>query len=188
MNTTNVDTTLDTSNMGDTGNHVLVHKEGSEGSITIDRNTGYIVTPLDERPEWASELAIAQVAERHLFYVDRLGPLYTEDRQNPELLAFEDLGWIAAREYPVDAPYVDPETGISSDQELITISADHEFRQQQLATVMGIEAETDEHGNETGSIVGAQVEVEMAADNLRTPEELAELEAERKDGMKAVNE
>lgn len=179
---TNVDTTLDTSTMGDTGNHVLVHKQDAEGAITIDRNTGEIVTPLDERPEWAAELTIAQVAQRHLFYVNALGPNYTEDRQSPEILAAEDLDWLGAREYPVDAPYVDPETGLSSDHELFTIDADHEFRQQQVATALGIEAELDEHGNETGAIKDALASVEIARDEQRSADEVAELEAEQMRG------
>lgn len=177
-----IDTTLDTSTMGDTGNHVLVHKQNEEGAITIDRSTGQIVTPHDERPDWAQDYQIAQVAERHLFYVDRLGALYTEDRQRPDILAAEDLGWVCAREYPVDAPYVNPETGEKSDHELYTVDADHEFRQAQLAAVFGVEAELDEHGNETGSIANAQAEAAIAADNLRTPEELAELEKEQMAG------
>ena len=168
--------------MGDTGHHALVHKADAEGAITIDRFTGQIVTPLDERPEWAEELAVAQVAERHIFYTDRLGSLYTQDRQNPEIYAFEDLAWLGAREYPVDAPYVNPETGETSDHEVLHFEADHEFRQQQLATVLGVEAEVDQHGNETGSIVGAMAEAVISDDNLRTPEELEAIEKEQMAG------
>lgn len=185
MNTTNTDIT---STIGTTDRTALVHKQDAEGAITIDPMTGRILTPLDERPEWAAELTIAQMAERDTFYIDKLGPLYTEDRQHPEVYAFEDLGWLGMREYPVDAPYVNPETGETSDHELLIYDADHEFRQQQLGTALGIEAELDEHGNETGGIKDALASVEIGRDDSRTEAEVAAIEQEQQAGMKAVNE
>lgn len=179
----NADTTVTNELLGTSGKTALVHKQDAEGSITIDAHTGQILTPHDERPDWASDLTIAQIAMRDQFYINALGDLYTNDRQVPEVLAFEDIDWLGAREYPVDAPYINPETNAVEDSELFTIDADHDFRQQQVATVLGIEAELDEHGNETGRIVGALAEVEMASDNMRSPEEIAELEKEQATGF-----
>jgi hypothetical protein len=163
--------------MGGSGLTALVHKQDAEGSITIDPITGHIITSADERPEWAEELTVAQIGERHVFYTAALGDLYTEERQMPEVFAFEDLGWLGARELPEGT------TLDGMDHDLLHFDADHEFRQQQVATVHGLEAELDEHGDETGSIAGlSAIEVELREDNLRSPEEIAELEKEQATG------
>ena len=174
--------------MHTSGQTVLVHKANHEGAIQIDPVTGYVLTPQDDRPEWASELTIAQTTERHLFYTDRLRGLYTAERSHPEVMAFEDLAWFGVREYPADAPYINTETNEAEYSELYTVSADEEFRTNQLMEAMTLTSELDAEGNETGSIYGAEVEVAIAEDNLRSAEELAELEADQKQGMQAVGQ
>lgn len=169
--------TIAADTMHTSGQAVLVHKDGQEGAITIDPVTGYVLTPLDERPDWASELTIAQTTERHMFYMDRLGELYTAERQAPYLLAAEDLQWFGVREYPADAPYKNEETGEEELSELYVVEPDHEFRQNILSTALGITAELDAQGNETGSIAGLSAsEVAISEDVERSAEEIAELE------------
>jgi hypothetical protein len=175
------DTTIATS-----GQRALVHKTNYEGAIEIDPVTGYILTPHDERPDWASELTLAQTTERDLFYTDRLGEGYTSGPLfRPEVYAFEDLAWFGAREYPVDAPYINAETNEEEPVEMLHIEADHEFRQGVLMEAMDVRAELDAHGNETGNIEGA-VSVAIAADNERSPEEIEELERQQATGFSAV--
>lgn len=171
--------------IGLSGKTALVHKHGSEGSLTIDPATGYIITPHDERPDWAEDLTIAQMAERHAFYTNRLADHYTADHQQPEVYAFEDLSWLGARELPET---ITNEDGTTTDQELFTVDADEQFRMEQIATVLGVEAEVDEHGNETGEIAGALASIEMAADDSRSAEEVAELEKQQATGFRAVNQ
>jgi hypothetical protein len=169
-----------------TGRSVLVHKQDAEGSLSIDPTTGFILTPLDERPEWASNLQIANTAERHMFYMERLGSLYTDDMKSPDVMAFEDILWTGTVEYPEDAPYINAETGVKESFEVITVEADHEFRQQVLAEKLDIRSELDKDGNETGNIHGALAEVAIAADNQRTQEELDALEQNKEAGFQSV--
>lgn len=184
--------------MENVGKTALVHKQDAEGSLTIDTATGFILTPMDERPDWAENLNIANTAERHMFYMERLAhkdaegnvtaTLYTDEMKTPDVIAFEDLMWTGVREYPADAPYINTETGAPESHEVITVEPDFEFRQQVLSQVLDITSELDAHGNETGSIRGAEVEVAISQDNLRTAEELEALEQDKQAGFKAVNE
>lgn len=143
---------------------VLVHKEGEPGSLQIDYMTGGIVTPVDDRPDWAEGLTNALPREREAFYKTRLG----EDHVGtPEALAFEDLSWI----------------GVDGEGELLEISADVEFRQSVLLAAFGYNEETEAF--EKGGKVLA--EVEIAADNLRTTEEAGVIDETLSTGFGAVN-
>jgi hypothetical protein len=104
------------------GKPILVHKKDAEGGLAIGSLSGRILTPIMERPDWAEGLAVALLAERHEFYLSRLGPVFAEQRDADEVVAFEDLGWIAA-----DA------TG-----EQTELEADSEFRMDVIAEAAGV--------------------------------------------------
>jgi len=153
-----------TGGLGFTGHLTPVHKSGQPGAIDIDSYTGQVATPADQRPEWADGLALANLAERHKFYTDRLGPQYADEHKAPELLAYEDLEWLG----------VDMETGSE-----VTYPADTEHRMEVMATVLGIERDAD-----TADIAGATTAVEMASDNRRTEAEMADFRQEQEAGFK----
>lgn len=133
---------------------VLVHRKDEEGALIIDAHTGKITQPADEVPAWANGLAVALLAERHGFYTQRLGTGYTDAMKTPDLLAYEDLGWLATGE----------------DGEAVEIEADDEHRREVLAEVLGIDRSADAFDTKS---LG---EVEIAMDRNRTPEEMAAFE------------
>lgn len=150
--------------MGLTGKVALVHKKDHEGMLQIDAFTGAVLPEQHDRPEWADGLALAQLAERHTFYVNRLGPQYADEHKSPELYAFEDLGWLG----------VNMET-----QDEITIPADDEFRMDVVAQVLGID-------RETGDVKAALTETEIARDDTRTDAEMRDLLESQKEGFAAT--
>jgi len=173
----------------------LVHKKDHEGTLQIDTHTGYILTPMDERPEWAEGLTLAQIAERHKFYGDRLKDHYTAEMAAPEVFAYEDLSWLGAREYPVDAPYINPETGMEEPFEAFIIDADEEHRQEVLANVLGFTATEEtltepagwDFADKTTQERITTVDIDMP--NVeRTAEELEAFERSQKEDIKAINE
>lgn len=159
--------------LGFTGKLTPVHKKDAEGAIEIDTYTGQVATPADQRPTWADGLAMANLAERHKFYIDRIGnEAYTQDHAVPELLAYEDLEWLA----------VAMEDGLAEDgserragDEMI-LAADAEFRQDVLAAILGID-------RDEGDIEGAQVSVEIAADTKRTEGQMADFRQAQEEGF-----
>lgn len=100
------------------GKPVMVHKKGEEGALIIGSLSGRIIQPLMERPDWAEGLTVALLAERHEFYVSRLG---TAPGESP-MLHFEDLGWI----------------GVDAEGEALELTADSEFRMDVLAETLGV--------------------------------------------------
>lgn len=155
-----------------TGKKALVHKKDAEGALEIDAFTGFVIAGQHDRPEWADGLVTAQLVERHNYYLNRLGPKYAEEHKNPEVYAFEDLGWLGE--------YTDP--SIESDERAFSLDADDEFRMEVVAQVLGID-------RETGDIKGALAETEIASDQTRTDGEMADLAASTQgEGLKAVNE
>lgn len=127
------------------GEPVVVHKTGDEGSIQIDSMTGQVLTEADQRPDWADGLFTAMTAERHGFYNQRLGPLYTDDMKSPETFLFEDLSWI----------------GLDPEGDEVEIEADNEHRMSVLANKLDIDLEagdTDTKLNETMT----EIEVQQA--------------------------
>lgn len=140
-----------------TGRNIcLVHKEGEEGIIHIDLDTGIITTPLDERPDWADGLASAIPHERSRWYEQRLGPQYAAEHKSPEAMVFQDLSWI----------------GVDDEGDEVELSADLDYRQEVLAKVLGLDLD---EGEFRSHIV---TELEMSADRRRTPAEAAEIAAE----------
>ncbi len=178
MNTTPALNEHQDTDFGTTGKTALVHKKDAEGSLTIDAFTGQVLVGQHDRPEWAEGLTVAQLAERHQFYTTRLGSLYTEEHKQPEVYAFEDLGWIGAN--ALEEPFVNPETGQEEDFELFVVDASEEHRMEVLATVLGISGDID---REEGTIDNVLASVDIAADNMRSPKELVALEESQKQGF-----
>jgi hypothetical protein len=139
---------------------VPVHKEGAEGAIEVDRDTGIILTKTDQRPDWAEGLAVALLAERHTFYTRRLGTAFTEDMKHPKSLAFQDLGWI----------------GMDQEQNECELSADGEYRMDVVAKVLGINREDFETEAPFGQTV-AEAEIDLEARHI-SKAEAGEIEAE----------
>jgi hypothetical protein len=100
------------------GKPVLVHKKGCEGALVIGSLSGRIIQPIMERPDWAEGLSVALLAERHEFYMSRLGIAPGES----PMLEFEDLGWV----------------GVNAEGEAIELTADSEFRMDVLAETLGV--------------------------------------------------
>lgn len=141
--------------LGFSGQVIGVHMQDAEGILLIDAVSGQVL-PEDKQgdggsPAWATErgLAMAMLHERTKFYIDRTG----NPAPTPEVLAFEDLSWLA----------IDPETS-----EETLLAADDEFRMDAIATYLGID-------RETGDIKKALVEQTIAQDQTRTEGELAAL-------------
>lgn len=126
---------------------ITVHKEGEEGSLEVDFDTGIITTEVDHRPEWAEGLSTALLTERTQFYEQKLGPKYSEEHARPSGIAYQDLGWIGAGE----------------DGELMEVSADRDYRMQIVADVLGIDREAtgdaDADDRKLGQTI-AEVEIE----------------------------
>lgn len=104
---------------------ILVHKLNEPGALRIDSLSGRILSEPDERPDWAEGLAVALVASRTVFYMQRLGKLPNDTLDG--LIAFEDLGWIA----------IDAEGGP------IELEADAEYRMDKIAEATGINRSAD---------------------------------------------
>lgn len=139
----------------------IVQRTDHEGVLQINAHTGLIVTPNDERPDWADGLACALLNERNEFYVQRLGAAYTDELRNPEALHYEDLGWVAVDE--------------AGDE--VEIEADAEHRMQFIADLIGVDRET---GEIKGTVLA---ETEIAMDRTRSPEELAAFEHSQEAGF-----
>lgn len=143
--------------IGYSGQQAVVHKAEAEGVLLIDAVSGWVLPREmhgpEGRPEWAEELglSVAMLAERGAFYLQHTGKL----PDHSEAYAFEDLQWLR----------VDPATEAEA-----VLKADDEFRMDALATLLGID-------RETGEVKGADlVEHEIAANNLRSEEELEALD------------
>lgn len=155
--------------VGLTGKTVHVHKQNEEGMLAIDAFTGQVIMG-EDTPEWAKELGlvVAQLTERHVFYGKRLGDDYVAQHQQPDILAFEDLGWLCL----VDNGTVVPHEAI--------VQADDEFRMNVVAEVLGINRDADDQTN--AEPLGADASgwsMEQYSNNTRSQAELDALEAAR---------
>ncbi len=155
-----------TESFGNTGRKIAVHKKDHEGILEIDAMTGQVLPGQHDRPEWAEGLFIAQLTERHSYYLSRLGTSYPEEMKNPDLMAYEDLAWLGS-----DTKATDEETG--EDGKPFAIEADAEHRLDTVARILGIERDADkvEASDNAGFELDSVVEVEIMADNTRTEAE-----------------
>lgn len=161
--------------LGFTGKLTPVHKKDCEGAIMIDSYTGQVATPADERPDWADGLALANLAERHKFYTDRLGPSYSDDHKAPDLFAYEDLEWLAVA---MEDGLNDDGTERKAGDEMI-VAADAEHRQDVMATILGVD-------REEGDMGAVLAEAEIASDNERTGVEMEDFRQAQSEGMAAA--
>ena len=128
-----------------TGRQIMVHKEGEEGALQVDALTGYITTPVDARPDWSDGLAVALLQERATFYERRLGPAFSPAMRDATAIAFQDLGWV----------------GVDEEQEACELSADHEYRADVVAKVLGINREDFEADADHFGPTVAEVEIDL---------------------------
>lgn len=122
---------------------IIVHKEGDEGTLTIDALSGAIVTELDQRPDWADGLVAALHQQRLSWYELRLGAESAAFKaiKDADAIEYADLDWL----------------GISEDtQDEITIEANPEYRSEVVAKALGI----DTMEGELGAGITAEIEVD----------------------------
>lgn len=111
----------------------VVHKEGEEGVLHIDADTGQVLTQADERPAWGIGLAVALLANRTHYYVSRLG-IHGDAKDDagkalraklldPEAYSFDDIDWL----------------GVDDAGEASEIGASPDFRQQIIAEVLQLD-------------------------------------------------
>lgn len=156
--------------LGLTGRVAYVHRKDHEGLLAIDAFTGRVIpesviNPDTEqaynadRPAWAEDgtgLVVALLTERLSFYAERLGASFVDSPNfvRPEVLAFEDLGWIG----------LDLETG-----EEKLIEADAEHRMDVLVAVaaeMGIKVDREEGTLDAGETAQTlELRSDMTRDN-----------------------
>jgi len=156
------------------GKPVLVHKKGAEGGLAIGSLSGRILTPIMERPDWAEGLAVALLAERHEFYLSRLGPVFAEQRAADTVIPFEDLGWVAT----------------DAEGEQIELEADSEHRMDVIAEATGV-IRTDDlsdsrQDDTTGEVGHVLLDETKDYDHADAPAfaPVAESEADAKTGTK----
>jgi len=155
--------------VGLTGKVVNVHKQGEEGMLAIDAYTGQVIMN-DDTPEWAKDLGlvVAQLTERHVYYGHRLGKAYADEHQSPEIMAYEDLGWLCL----VD-------NGTASPHEAV-VPADDEFRMNVVAQVLGLDRNADDQTNaEPMGEDASGWTMEKYSNQTRSQAELDALEAAR---------
>ncbi|MBK1871593.1 hypothetical protein [Taklimakanibacter albus] len=147
------------------GKTLLIHKVGEEGTIEIDAMTGQLVTPVDDRPEWADKLAAASLAERIGWYEQRVGKTKAAEHLTTDgPIAFQDLTWV----------------GLDDEQTEVEIEADNDFRMQCLGELLGIDLEAAEKDADFGKVLA---DVSVAHQPQRTDAELAEMSEADKQGF-----
>lgn len=143
---------------------VLVHKEGEEGSILLDYDTGIVTTPIDERPDWADGLAVGQLQERRRFYEQKLGETTAaallEEVTEAKGIAFQDLSWVGSSE-----------TGENTE-----LNADPDYRMDVVAKALGIEREAGD--TDVLAVQGAIAEVEIDMQNRYVPSDVELIDEE----------
>jgi hypothetical protein len=146
---------------------ILVHRKDQEGTLRINALSGVIQQEPNERPDWSDGLSTALIGERHEFYSARLGPAYTEAHKHPEILSFEDLGWLTVSE--------------DEDGSTVIQDADVEFRMEVLGEVTGMTRydnlslgiNGEDHVDGKGTVLE---EVELAYTAERSDDEVAAFE------------
>lgn len=119
----------------------IVHKEGEAAILELSKS-GRVVTEGFNKPEWAGQVVLAVLHERNEFYSKRLGGELAEPLLNTNVINFDDLCWVA----------------LDAEGEEVELIADVEFRNNVLASVLGVD-------RETGDIDGAVAEHYIERDN-----------------------
>ena len=122
-------------------NRIAIHKAGLEGAFHIDALDGRVVTPVDERPDWAEGFAVALLGERWGWYEQRLGRNLPDSIRKPEMIDANDLGWIA----------------FDHEGQEVEIEADSDHRMDILAGLLNVDREDfDGEKNFQGSLAHAE--------------------------------
>lgn len=109
------------------GNRVMIHKNGEEGGFHIDAMTGAILTPSNERPDWADGLATAMLAERVGHYERALGHHLPETMRTPQAINYADLSWV----------------GVDAEGDEVEIEASQDFRSEVISTILEIDTSVE---------------------------------------------
>lgn len=180
--------------LGVSGLQTLVHMQGHEGTIMIDPLTGMILTPNDEKPEWAEDYSIAQVAQRMRYYSEAVGPDQLPNAfKLPEVMAAEDLDWLCVRDLGMDEEgnqlYHVNEDGTQDPFEAWEEVANQEFRSEIVAVLSGLKTleETDLDAAQYDFSGLSQVDLAIVRDDHRTAEELESFEQSQTAEVKAIN-
>lgn len=136
-------------------NLVPVHKENEEGVLLIDSYSGRVAGDPMTRPEWSAGLVLAKLNDRHEWYTQRLGPLFTDEMIRPAAFNVEDLDWATVEE-----------DGLTEG----TLEHDADFRMDVLAMAAGIERTNDP---EKAISEHVEREVTIARDIMRSDEEVS---------------
>lgn len=108
---------------------LFITKQGEEGILAIDEGTGGPLTPLDDVPEWAANLASAMLAERMKFYINRLGIEAATPLLKAKSIDVGDLDWVTVEDDGLEHSRI----------------ADAEVRSANLSEVLGIST-SEAHG------------------------------------------
>lgn len=109
---------------------IIVEHPTEPGILEVNTMTGVIVTPPEDRPDWAAGYAVAVMAERFGFYLGRTGQqvAYTEG----EVYSALDFSWLA----------------VDMEGTEVSVDADDETRMTILTEMLDIEV-ADDTGNIT---------------------------------------
>lgn len=143
---------------------VTVHKAGAEGTILVNPNTGKILTPIDQQPDWAEGLATALVQDRISFYERRFGEgsVAFNDVMSADAIEFSDLGWL----------------GVDASGDELELFADPSYRSEIVAKALGIDTES---GEMSGTVLA---EREVSRENMgRTQTEIEAMERSQAQGF-----
>lgn len=146
-------------------NPVTIHREGEEGVIQVDAQSGMILTPIDERPEWSEGLATALLQDRLTFYMKRMGQGSADYKAiaAATTIEFADIDFI----------------GVDAAGDEITVAHDPEYRGEIIAKSLGIDSEEG-----TGLSEGALAEREVSVQNLgRSQTEINALDESIQEGF-----
>lgn len=107
------------------GTPITVHKEGEEGVLLVDRLEGKILTPHDQRPDWAEGLTVALIQDRLFWYEKRFGKESTAFKAIADetvAIEFSDLSWL----------------GVDAEQEPLMVDFSADYRSEVVAKVLGV--------------------------------------------------
>lgn len=135
----------------------IVHKEGEPGTLEL-YPTGRVATEQFDRPEWAGNAVLALLAERNTYYTSRAGADLAQPLLDTNIINFDDLGWVALDDEGLE----------------VELLADTEFRQNTLATLIGVDRET---GDIDGAITEHYIERDNAGYTLQDIADKADVDA-----------
>ena len=122
---------------------IIVHKNGEEGMLLVDRKTGKVASASNEAPIWADGLLVAALASRTGWYEQRLGSHLPDELRSPRAINADDLDWVA----------------LDAEGDIVEIEAVMEYRTQMLGELLEIDLESDDLEQQIeGATAGALVD------------------------------